>query len=112
MLSLCQFDKTNMIPMSRSEVDALKKDECLQLIEQLGKAQPRRGVLMVELKAMVKELLFSKEREQEKQLLRFAKPAAGQGTTATDYSIRQPQERTLDQDQKGRPHAAVNSESF
>ena len=48
--------------MSRSEADALKKDECLQLIEQLGEAQPRRGVLMVELKAMIKELsLFERE---------------------------------------------------
>ena len=26
------FDETNMIPMSRSEVDALRKDECLQLM--------------------------------------------------------------------------------
>ena len=73
MLSLCQFDKTNMIPMSGSEVDALKKDECLQLMEKLGEAQPRRGVLMVELKAIIKDLLFSKEREQDKPLLGFAK---------------------------------------
>ena len=38
-----------MIPTSRSEVDALKEDECLQLVEQLGEAHPHRGVLVVEL---------------------------------------------------------------
>ena len=37
MLSLYKFDETNMIPMSRSEVNALRKDECLQLSEQLGR---------------------------------------------------------------------------
>ena len=62
-----------MFPNSRWEVDALRKDECLQLMELLGKAQPRRGVLVIELKAMIKDLLFSKEEEQEKPLLGFAK---------------------------------------
>ena len=65
MLSFCQFDKTTMIPMSRSEVDALRQDECLQLMEQLGEAQPRRVVLVVELKAMTKDLVFSREGEQK-----------------------------------------------
>ena len=59
--------------MSRSEVDALRKDEWLQLMEQVGEAKPCRGVLVVELKAMIKDLLFSKEGEQEKPLLGFAK---------------------------------------
>ena len=54
-----------MISMSRSEVDALGKDECLHLMEQLGKAQPRRRVLVVDLKAMIKDLLFSEEEEHE-----------------------------------------------
>ena len=35
MLSLYKFDETNMIPMFRSEVNALRKDECLQLMKQL-----------------------------------------------------------------------------
>ena len=61
------------IPMSRSEVDALRKDECLQLMEHMGEAQPRRGVLVVELKSMIKDLLFSREGQQEKPLLGFAK---------------------------------------
>ena len=74
----CQFEQTNMIPMSRSEVDALKKDECLQLMEHLGEAQLRRGVLVVELKAMLKVLLLSKEGEQEKSLLEFAKMTRSQ----------------------------------
>ena len=38
-----------------------QEDECLELIEQLGEAQPHRGVLLVELKAMTKVLIFSKE---------------------------------------------------
>ena len=54
------------IPMSRPEVDALRKDECLQLMELLGEAQPRRGVLV---KSMIKDLLFVKGGEQEKPLL-------------------------------------------
>ena len=60
--------------MSLSAVGALNKDECLRLMEQLGEGHPRRGgVLVVDLKAMLKDLLFSKEGEQEKPLLRFAK---------------------------------------
>ena len=66
-----------MIPMSRSEVDALRKDECLQLMEHVGEAQLRRGVLVVELKAMLKELLL-KEGEQVKPLLGFAKMTRSQ----------------------------------
>ena len=53
-----------MILKSRSEIDALRKDECLQLVEQQGEAQPRRGALEVELKAIIEDLLFSKEGEQ------------------------------------------------
>ena len=53
LLSLGQFDSTNLIPMSRSEVDAPRKDECLQLMEQLGEAQPHRGELVIELKATI-----------------------------------------------------------
>ena len=59
--------------MSRSEVDALRKDECLQLMEHLGEAQPRRGVLVLELKSMIKELLLAKGGEQRKPLLGFAR---------------------------------------
>ena len=61
-----------MIPMSRSEVDALKKDECLQLMGLVGEAQSCRGVLVVELKAVVEDLLFSNG-EPEKPLLGVAK---------------------------------------
>ena len=64
--------------MSRSEVDALNKDECLQLMEHLGDAQPRRGVLVLELKSMIKDLIFPKGGEQEKPLLCFAKMNRGQ----------------------------------
>ena len=39
-------------------------------------------------------------------------PAGAQGTTATDSSIREPHERTLDQDHEGRPHAAANPEGL
>ena len=56
----------NLIPMSRSEVDALRKDECPQLMELVGEVQPRRGALVLELKAMIKDLLRSNEGEQEK----------------------------------------------
>ena len=52
--------------MSRSEVDALRKDESLQLLEHLGEVQPRRGVLVLELKAMTKDLLFSEKRGNKK----------------------------------------------
>ena len=63
----------NMSPMSRSDVDNVKKDECPQLMEQLGEAQPRRGVLVMEVKAMIKDLLLSKEDGQEQPLLGLAK---------------------------------------
>ena len=68
-----QFDAMNMFPMSRSDVDDLRKDECLQLMEQLGEAQLRRGVLVMELMAMIKDLLFSDEDGQEQPLLGLAK---------------------------------------
>ena len=70
---LCQFEQTNMIPMSQSENDAVRKDECLQLMKRVGEPQPHRGVLVMELKAILEDLLFSKEAEQEKPLLGFAK---------------------------------------
>ena len=63
----------NMFPGSRSDVDHLRKDECLQLMEQLGEAQLGRGVLVIELTAMIKDLLFSKEDGQEQPLLGLAK---------------------------------------
>ena len=53
--------------MSRSEVDALRKDESLQLLEHLGEVQPRRGVLVLELKAMIKDVLFSEKKEKDLQ---------------------------------------------
>ena len=62
VVSLGKSDKTTMIPISRSEVDALRKDERLQLMQQLGKVQPSRAVLVIEMKAMIKDLLFSKEK--------------------------------------------------
>ena len=46
----------NMFPVSRSDVDHLRKDECLQLMEQLGEAQLGRGVRVIELTAMIKDL--------------------------------------------------------
>ena len=63
----------NMFPMSRSDVDNLRKDECLQLMEQLGEPQPRRRVLVMALKAMIKDMLFSEEDGQEQPLLGLAK---------------------------------------
>ena len=68
-----QFEVMNMIPMSRSDVDNLRKDECPQLMEQLGEAQPRRGVLVMELKAVIKDLLLSREGGQEQRLSGLAK---------------------------------------
>ena len=92
--------------MSRSEVDALRKDESLQLLEHLGEVQPRRGVLVLELRAMIKDLLFSEKGETRKTFLGICKdeqePAGGQGTAATDFSIREPNEKTSDQYYKGK----------
>ena len=85
-----------MIPISRSEVDALGKDECLQLMEQLGEAQPLRGVLVVEQKAMIKDL-FSKEGEQEKPLSGFAKMNRSQLAD----KARQPQVPALENHTRG-----------
>ena len=45
----------------------------LQQVEQPGTAQPRIEVLVVALKAMIKDILFSKDGEQEKPLVRFTK---------------------------------------
>ena len=72
--------KSPVIPMSSSVVDAPRKDECLPMMEQLGgggkrggkerrgegkegswRAQPRRGVLLAELTAKIKDLPLSKE---------------------------------------------------
>ena len=104
------------IPMSRTEVDALRKDECLQLMEHLGEAQPRRGVLVVELKSMIKDLLFSKEGGQEKPLLGFAKMNRNQLAEKARQlqipGIRESHERTIDQDHKGRPDTAINTEGL
>ena len=104
------------IPMSRSEVDALRKDECLQLMEHLGEAQPRRGVLVVELKSMIKDLLFSKERGQEKPLLGFAKVNRNQlAEKARQLQIPVSEHHTrghFDQDHKGRPDTAINTEGL
>ena len=104
-----------MIPTSRPEVDAPhKKKECLQLMEQQGEAHPRRGVVVVELQAMVKELLFSREGEQEKPTPGICEnelePAGGQGTTTTETNIREPHEEAADQNHTGRPCAAGNTE--
>ena len=68
----------------------------LQLMEQLGEAQPCRGVLVV-----IKDLfLFSTKRRAGKATLGIRKyeqeAAGGQGTTAADSSIREPHERTHD----------------
>ena len=60
-----------LIPMSRSEVAALTKDQSFQLMVHLGEAQPRREALV--LKSMIKEPFFSKGGEQEKPFLGFAK---------------------------------------
>ena len=97
--------------MSRSEVDALRKDGCLQLMEHLGEAQPRRGVLVLVLKSMIKELLFEKGGEQEKALLRKdePEPTGRESTTATDSRFRESHERTPDQVDKGRPYATVDA---
>ena len=102
----------NMIPMSRSDVDNLRRDECLQLMEQLGVAQPRRGVLM-ELKAIIEDLLFSQEDGPEQPLLGLAKneqvSTGGQGPTADYSNNREPHEETLVSAHKGKPHAAVDT---
>ena len=48
--------------MSLSDVDDLRKHDCLELMEQLGEAQLRCGVLVVKVKAMIKDLLISENR--------------------------------------------------
>ena len=82
----------------------------------LGEVQPRRGMLVLELKAMIKDLLSLERRGTGKPTLGSRKddqePAGGQGTTATDSSIREPHERTFDQDYKGRPCAAVKHQGL
>ena len=77
-------------------------------------AQPRRGVLVVELKAMIKDLLFSEEEEEEKPLLGFAKMNGSQLTDKARQlqiptSEREPHEVTADQNTTGRPHEADNT---
>ena len=103
-----------MIPMSRSEVDTLKRDECLQLMEQLGGAQLRRGVLLVELKARIKDLLISKEDEQHKPLLGFAQmdksQPAEKNTPTAVINIREHTRRQLIRKKTGRPYAVVLTE--
>ena len=59
-----------MIPTSLSEFDALRNDECLQLLEQLGEAQQNAQV-----------------------------HAGGQGTTTPDTNVRAAFEGTADQNQ-------------
>ena len=44
----------------------------------LGEVQPRRGILVLELKAMIKDLLLSKEEEQENPLLGVARMTRSQ----------------------------------
>ena len=44
----------------------------------LGEVRPRRGILVLELKAMIKDLLFSKEEEQENPLLGVARMTRSQ----------------------------------
>ena len=102
--------------MSRSEVDAPRKDECLQLMEHLGEAQPPRGVLVLELKSMIKELLLAKGGEQGKPLLDFAKMNRSQlAEKARQQQIpekRESHERTSVQDHKGRPCATIDAEGL
>ena len=103
--------------MSRSEVDALRKDESLQLLEHLGEVQPRRGVLVLELKAMIKDHLFSEKKEkQEKPLLGFARMNRSQladKALQLQISVSENQTRRhLINIIKGRPCAAVNTEGL
>ena len=101
----CQLDPTNMISMFWSEDDALRKDGCLQLMEHVGEAQLRRGVLVVELKAMLKDLLCSKEGELAKPLFGFTKMTRNQLAD----KARQLQIAISENHTRGH-HAAVNTQ--
>ena len=72
-----------------------------------GEVQPRRGVLVLELKAMIKDLLFSKEGEQEKPLLgcaRMTRRQLADKARQLQIPIFENHTRgTLDQDYEGRP---------
>ena len=78
--------------MYHSEADAIRKDESLQWMEVLGETQPRRGLLVMELKAMIKDLLFSKEVEQKKKTPGICRDeqesASGQGAPTPHTNIR------------------------
>ena len=50
----------------------------LTTVGYLGEVQPRRGILVLELKAMIKDLLLSKEEEQENPLLGVARMTRSQ----------------------------------
>ena len=100
----------NLIPMSRSEVDVLRKEECLQLMEHLGEAQPRRGVLVVELKAMLKDLLFSKKENRKNRSWDSHGRQRASSWTRHERQLQIPvsekhTRRTLDQDYVGRLYA-------
>ena len=75
-------------------------------MEQLGEAQPRRGVLVVELKAMIKDSALL-----ERRWTRTTAPGCrqngqespgGQGQTAEDSDSRESHEGASDQAHKGR----------
>ena len=108
-----QFEVMNMFPMSRSDVDNLRKDRCLQLMEQLGEAQPRRGVLVMEMKAVIKDLFLSKEDGQEQPLLCRAKMNRSQlADKARQLNIQIADSHTrghLIRSIREHPHAAVDT---
>ena len=85
----------------------------LQQMEQPGAAQPRIEVLVVVLKAMIKDILFSKDGDQEQPLLRFAnmnRSPADKARQLPSTNIRERHEETADQRNTGRSHAADKTE--
>ena len=86
------------------------------MMEHLGEAQPRRGVLVLELKSMIKDLLFAEGGEQEKLLLGFAKMNRSQlAEKARQLQIPVNEKHTrghLIKIIKGKPYAAIETEGL
>ena len=100
--------------MSRSEVYALRKDECLQLMEHLGQAQPRRGVLVVELKVRDQGSPFLESRRTGKTVTGIREDeqeSTGRKGTTTTVSENHTRGH-FDQDHKGGPHEEINTEGL
>ena len=98
--------------MSLSDVDDLRKHDCLELMEQLGEAQPRCGVLVVKVKAMIRDLFISENRKKEIVVISSDEQerAGGQGVPTPDTNIRESHDGKADQNNTERHHEAGNTE--